>query len=105
MQAQVKVALIIGGAIIAYGLIQGFATYRKTLLVEELRKSEELRNEHLLEVCLSGVKEENSKFVKDMLDWAQKENKDGKYDLTNAFEDMEKQYQIERKECFAMYPK
>lgn len=58
----------------------------------------------LLDECLNRAKTEKARVTEELIKWAGVENKDGKYDLTGAFDGINKQYEQDREECFRKYP-
>lgn len=57
-----------------------------------------------LNQCLDAAKSENSRITEELLRWAERENKDGKYDLTGAFDSLTKQLEQALEECYRKYP-
>lgn len=57
----------------------------------------------LLNNCLSQAEQEKNAVVENILAWAKEENKDGKYNLTNAWDDIDEEYERDRQDCFAKY--
>lgn len=63
------------------------------------------RQASILNECLSAALDEKGRLNGETIKWAQEDNKDGKYDLTGAFESINKLYKQDREDCFATYIK
>lgn len=59
---------------------------------------------YLLDKCLAAAKSENGRLNEETLKFAREENKDGKYDLSGAFDSIERMYAQDREDCFKKYP-
>lgn len=67
-------------------------------------ESEKAERPRQLNQCLDAAKSENSRQLELLLSWAERENKDGKYDLTGAFDSLEKKLDKALEECYKKYP-
>lgn len=57
-----------------------------------------------LNFCLQNAKSEQEDTNGKLLEWANGEGKDKGYDLTGAFDSIEKKYEQDREDCFNKYP-
>lgn len=58
-----------------------------------------------LERCLNIAQAEKERANGDLLKFAEEDNKDGKYNLSGAFKDVDKQYEQDRKDCLERFGK
>jgi hypothetical protein len=70
----------------------------------EEKSPQKVNTLQLLNQCLNVAKSEKERVTTELLKFAEAENKSGQYDLSGAFDSIEKQYEQDRQVCFAKYP-
>jgi|SRR3989344_3947618 len=72
---------------------------------KEQTKVKAIEQASSLERCLKLAQVEKENSLSQLLKFAKEDNKDGKYNLSGAFKDVDEQYEQDRKDCFEKYDK